>query len=230
MENLLNIIIPPNCMFCGKPGKVFCEVCLQSCERAKFFYCVACDTPVPGGFTHSRCQKPGVPVRALYVYLYKGVVRQCIKYAKYKRREFAGFRVLSKIAAKIIYAYLKQSQPGYLDGFVVVPVPVSREREKERGFNQAEIVAEEFCRVFKLRKENSILTRVKNTQAQHSFNRTQRFENMQGAFSATKLAKDKKVLLVDDVSTTGATFLACANVLYNSGAKEVVCFSLAKKI
>jgi ComF family protein len=141
---------------------------------------------------------------------------------------FSTLKELSYEACKLLE---EQDLSKYLIGKTVVSIPLSREKEKTRGFNQVDIIADKICRQFKIKKQNSILNRVKDTTAQHSYGREQRFSNIEGCFYAKKSeAKNKDILVIDDISTTGATLLEASKVLLEAGAKSVICFALSKKI
>jgi len=119
----------------------------------------------------------------------------------------------------------------WYDDFVIVSIPLSKRKEKDRGFNQVDHISKLLSEKMYLKIQNSILTRVKDTSSQHGFGRKKRSENMKDAFKVNKkLVKDKKIVLVDDICTTGATFLSATKALYEVGAKEVRCFSLSRVI
>jgi len=226
MENLINKIFPSKCLFCGSIGELFCENCMSNCEILKTQRCVSCDQLCIKGFTHARCLKVGIPSQLTCVYEYKELVRECIRKSKYYSKQFMALVDLVKEAVDITFEW----NLGF-EGFTCVPIPLAPHKEIQRGFNQAELIARVLSRKFKIPMQNSILTRIKDTKAQHEMNRRQRFANMMGSFSTTpSLVKGKKVLLVDDISTTGATFIESSKVLYEAGAKEVRCFALSKKL
>jgi len=135
-------------------------------------------------------------------------------------------KILAKEMASLAYNFEKD-----LTDFTVVPIPVSKKREKTRGFNQVKIISEEIAKKFNLKIENSILARKKETDVQHKHGREERFKNLEEAFTANpKKVSGKKIVLVDDILTSGATFLEASKTLYKAGAKEVKCFALSKKI
>jgi len=125
----------------------------------------------------------------------------------------------------MIFAFEKFLKGGNFD--VIVPVPLHKKRMDERGFNQAEILAREISRATKISIEKNILKRTKNTPSQRNFDRKGRFENVKGAFFSKSVA-GKKVILVDDVFTTGATISSCEKALRGKGAKEVVALVFAR--
>lgn len=112
---------------------------------------------------------------------------------------------------------------------LIVPVPLHRARCRERGFNQSEVLAEGISQKTNLPLEKGVLKRKKNTKDQTYLNAQQRAENVRDAFSITQpeIVENKKVILVDDVTTTGATLNECARMLQDSGAKSIFAATLA---
>ncbi len=112
---------------------------------------------------------------------------------------------------------------------LIVPVPLHRARYRERGFDQSEILAEGVSEVANIPLARRILKRKKNTKDQTYLNAQQRAENVRDAFSISQpeIAKNKKLILVDDVTTTGATLNECARMLQDSGAKSIFSATLA---
>ncbi len=129
-------------------------------------------------------------------------------------------REAAQLASKCAVDYL---------GYTVIAVPLSQRKSKERGFNQAGLIAQAVAEEFSLDYQDPVLTRKKNTKAQHKKTREERFENLKNAFACTGDLEGSTVLVVDDICTTGATFLESARALYEAGAQEVRCFSLAKE-
>ncbi|MBU1133277.1 hypothetical protein KKG08_03350, partial [Patescibacteria group bacterium] len=152
-------------------------------------------------------------------------VRDCIRKSKYSQKEFMTLKRLSFDGVNIAYEWGLDCE-----GYILVPVPISKNREKQRGFNQVDVIARSFSLKFKLKIDNSILIRVKDTKTQHALSRRGRFNNVRGSFEVEKDLSGKKILLLDDICTTGATFLESSKALYGAGASEVRCFALSKKL
>jgi ComF family protein len=236
MENLINKIFPSKCMFCDTVGEILCEHCLSNCPLSQKQHCIVCDRPAKSGVTHKKCFDKQKPTQFIHIYEYAGNVRKCINKSKYSSKRFMALKTLSYEGSVLL------SETGAsFEGFAIVPIPLSNERAAQRGFNQAEVIAQKLSYVLKLKIENSILTRTKKTIAQHKYGRRVRFANVKGAFEAGAMGaqnrgvqgrgvRGKKVLLVDDISTTGATFLEAAKTLREAGVKEVRCFALSKKL
>jgi competence protein ComFC len=224
MENLINALFPPKCVFCGSVGDVFCENCISTCLLLQNQRCIVCDKPSIDGMTHKYCYKAGLPTQLLSVFVYGSKVRECIRKSKYSSRLFMCLRRLAFEGVNLAYEW------GYsFKDFVIVSIPVSKEREKLRGFNQVDIISKVFSKRFKLEIDNSLLSRIRDTKTQHSSSRKQRFKNVSNSFLSSEKVKGRKIILIDDISTTGATFLEASKALYENGALEVRCFSLSKK-
>ncbi len=212
MEKLLNLIFIPECVFCKKIGSFFCNDCLGKCKKL--------DQAV-------LFKKTGV--KCLFAYEYEGLIRECIRNAKYKNKHFAALKTLSR---KVSADFEIKLNPYTRDGkCLVIPIPVSKAKLRKRGFNQAEVIAQIFSKTLKIPTNPNLLKRVKETSSQYTNNRTERFKNMKDAFEISNAVhiKDKKILLVDDVCTTGATLIEASSVLRRAGAKDVVCIALARK-
>jgi len=154
-------------------------------------------------------------------------VRSALHEAKYRGNECA-FRLLGSALAE----YLRDIDDNYgsRKSIILVPVPLGKERLKERGFNQVEEVA---CRALRSLDghfilNSNLLERIKETQSQVSLERRRREENMRGAFKATRRADPAcTYIVIDDVITTGATLQAAVNALREAGAEHVIPLALA---
>jgi competence protein ComFC len=112
---------------------------------------------------------------------------------------------------------------------VMVPVPLARRRQDERGYNQAGLIARPLSLALKLNYESKALVRRRETQSQVGLSRAERHGNVRGAFEAARRrVSGRSILLLDDVATTGATLSACAGALYSAGASGVYAFTLAR--
>jgi ComF family protein len=112
---------------------------------------------------------------------------------------------------------------------VLMPVPLSSERMRERGFNQAEVLAWELGAERNLPVAANVVRRVKHTRSQVGLSGAERIDNVAGAFAVdTDSAQDLSVIIIDDVCTTGATLGACANALLQGGAKQVWAYTLTR--
>ncbi|HLC93709.1 MAG TPA: phosphoribosyltransferase family protein [Patescibacteria group bacterium] len=214
MDKLLETIFSQKCLFCKKPGGLFCEYCLASCQPL--------ETYNYGLYIRTINKKLDV----FSTYDYDGNVRVCIKESKYGTKQFAALKKLTYKGIACLDKY-----PSFYKGFVVAPIPLNIRKFRSRGFNQAEIIAKILAGACGLPYDARILQRGKQTEVQYKYGREARFENVRGAFTADSAkTKDKQILLVDDICTTGATFTEAAKTLYEAGAYKVRCYSLSRRI
>lgn len=215
MEKILDLIFIPNCLFCKELGSFFCDKCLSSCTKLPL----------------KIVKPPNFPAKFLFIYEYERFIRESIRTAKYRNRHFASFKVLSE------KTFRDSTIKGLLNIYtdtgksLVLPVPISKAKLKKRGFNQAELIAQKMSKTLGNSYNTDLLIRAKETVAQYTNNRRERFNNVKDAFGVKNKISlaDTKVILVDDVCTTGATFIEAAKVLFQAGAKDVLCFALARK-
>lgn len=158
-----------------------------------------------------------------------------IKYGLYEKRlifslKYNGKTYIAPVLAQIMYdAMLSELADKrscrLLKADLIVPVPISRERLKERGFNQMERVGQHLARLSGIPMEDRILKRIRETKAQRALSPMERKNNMKNAFSidSTKAIclQGKKILLIDDIYTTGATASECCRVMAEAGAEEI---------
>ncbi|MFH1198986.1 MAG: ComF family protein [Candidatus Omnitrophota bacterium] len=207
-------------MVCGKCwGKVkinkppFCHSCGRHLEKKSFakHLCGAC------------LKKPLHFDRAFSPYVYEGTIENLIHEFKYKNKSHLG-KILSKPMINFIKEY---SLPiDYID--LILPVPLSKARLREREFNQAHILSAAIAEEFNKPLLDGALERVRHTKTQTELGINQRFDNVRGSFALkNKDIKGKNILLVDDVLTTGATCSEAARTLKESGANIVFALTLA---
>jgi ComF family protein len=142
-----------------------------------------------------------------------------------QRFKFGGRAALARPLATLL---VEQCAPALPAGGVIVPVPLARARERERGFNQAALVAERVARAVRAPLAPRWLARVRSTAPQTDLDAPARRANVRGAFLASAAAAGADVVLVDDVLTTGATASECARALRAAGARSVVVVTVAR--
>lgn len=166
------------------------------------------------------------PKQLVSFYEYEDTVRKCIRLSKYHRRYFSLIKNLTKHAFKESVWLTGETYKNY----VVVPIPLSKEKLKSRGFNQAEKLAEVVAKSLNLKMDTHLLKRVRNTKTQYQMTRIERFENLKNAFEADmKKVAGRNIILVDDICTTGATFLSASEELSKAGIENIVCLSLCTR-
>lgn len=164
--------------------------------------------------SHFRFQASRAP------YLYDGPVSAMIKKLKY-----GGTLSLAPILSKLLCDYWEGLD---WSADLIIPVPLSRKRLSQRGFNQSELIARRFGKTVGIPCEAGAMMKLRDTRQQVGLTADERKANLSGAFAAEpSYIKGKRILLLDDVMTTGSTFAECSAVLLDAGAKTVKCLSVA---
>lgn len=220
---VFEFVYPDKCMFCGEltGGGYLCAACRAKLEPIES-PCPRCAAPMKNGVCEDCPRGSFLFERSAAYTLYSDDVREMIHLMKY-----SGKSETARKLAELMNDELDLSVFAWYD--VIVAVPLSKKRERERGYNQAEIFADRLGKLIGIEALPNALKRVKDTEAQHSMSAAQRRENVKGAFSANaRLVREKNILLADDIFTTGSTFNECAKTLINAGAKSIACVSFAR--
>lgn len=212
---LLELIYPirAECMGCGAKAGFERDWLCEDCRQALASRWVGAAPPPEGGLIDG----------AAYGYLYGGPAGGLVRNLKYR-----GVSRLAEPMGRQMVRAFEGLQPALID--CVSPVPMHIRRRRKRGVNQAMLLAREVATGLGLPMEEA-LVRTRNTHQQARLTDAERLHNLDGAFAVTADVVGKRVLLVDDVCTTGATANACAGALLEGGASAVllVCFALAHK-
>lgn len=226
MYNFLNLLFTPKCTQCDAVGNILCNRCISKLKVINIQKCIICQQPATNGFTHKACLTSARPPQLISYYEYSGSLQKIIKQAKYSSKQFAALKEVAKITAT------RLATENYdFNGFTGIPIPLSNHKYKERGFNQAELIAKIVCGKINIAVNLKLLIRAVDTLPQYKNTRLERFKNLKDAFGVKNSSKvvGNRFLLIDDISTSGATFLEASRVLYNAGAKDVKCFALCKR-
>lgn len=220
----LDWLYPPECAGCGKPGTRWCEACQRSTVEIAPPICPVCGNPTLVDGLCQRCQAIRPFFTALRSHtVFTGPVRQAIHRLKY-RRDLGSGEALSRI---MINSLRKLNWS--LD--IITCVPLGLARFKERGYNQATLLARPIALAFRLPFLPRLLTRTRETRTQVGLTVGERQVNMADAFRLTNQpVLGKNILVVDDVATSGATLNACAKALVDEGAAKIYGFSLARAV
>jgi len=156
---------------------------------------------------------------------YQGELKDVIILFKYRQ-----FKVLGKDLARFVFKALKREESLWWGAEAIIPVPLHPQKKRQRGFNQAEIIARELALLKGIPLEEKRLVKVKNVPPQTSLEQKEREKNVRGAFRVVKSerVKGKILILVDDVYTTGSTLRECSLELKRAGAKEVKALTIAQ--
>jgi len=213
LDTILNVVFPVNCLSCGKEGSDLCLRCLSDSPAAE--------------------RESANWIFPLFDYRHIPV-KKSIWLLKYKsKKRIAG------IFAEVMYGKIIEelSELSVMKNFrepILIPIPLSKKRYRERGYNQAELICEKLVEIdeknnnFKL--EKNVLIKIKETEHQANIKeRRDRLKNLSDSFSVknSKMIEGKNIILIDDVTTTGATLSEARKILKQSGAKKVIAFTVA---
>lgn len=218
------MIFPPSCGGCGQLGVRWCLDCQQKLLPLPEPICEVCGEPQLTSGICKKCQiaRPAfVALRSCVIF--KEPVRPALHKLKY-RRELGLGEALAWNAADFLGKLGWQAQ-------VVTPIPLSKQRLAERGYNQVDLIAHPLARIFSWKYLPGMLRRSRHTPSQVGLSAKERRENVSGAFIANpQLAKGQNILLVDDVATTGATLDSASRALMQAGANQVYALTFAKAL
>lgn len=233
MKALLDWIYPRSCQACGEvspdPLRYLCWDCLCDTPRVEPPFCALCGDPVPGCVEHRYiCYACGrkVPAfdKARSAVRYDGAAGKAVRDLKYHHALWMTDDLVQMLGACVEAEYSSET----LD--VVTAVPLYPARQRERGFNQSALLGKELARRLGLPFRSGLLHRVRPTVTQTGLTAVGRAANVGGAFRTGRILRleGKRILLVDDVMTTGATVNACAAVLKRGGAASVLVATVAR--
>ena len=222
-DTVLDLLLPARCGACGRLGAWLCEGCRDGCRRLEEPLCHRCGAELP--FVNSGCgcrERLRALRRLRAATAYEGPVERAIHRLKYE-----GWRPVARPLAALVADRVAVDG---LAGEALVAVPLHPRRQRERGFNQAELLAAELRRRFRLGASPGHLVRLRDTPPQVGLDRVRRRENVLGAFAWEGPPLGGRALaLVDDVATTGATLEACARALAEAGAGPVSALTVARR-
>ncbi len=224
-EVIRRVVFPPQCPCCGKLlsfdeyGDGFCRPCKGKIRYVHEPTCKVCGKALndPVEEYCNDCKKVRhVFTQSKAVYIYDGGIKNAMYRLKYgNHKDFA--RVFARDMAKMHGKYLK-----YREIDLIVPVPMNAAKRRTRGYDQAALLARELASETGLCFSDKVLVRARKTRPQKELNDVERRKNLKNAFKMGRSSvKSRKVLLVDDIYTTGSTMDACAEVLMKAGARAV---------
>lgn len=206
--DFLMFFFPSNCLVCGKrlyaPAAVLCFEC--ELEMPKTGFRDQPDNPVNKIFWG---RVPVCSATSLFRFEKGSVYQSLLHNLKYRGDRNAGLYLGRLLGQELVHTSFSQCD-------LMIPVPLHRKRLNQRGYNQSEIIARGASEITGIPVLSNLIERKQNTRSQTSMNRQDRFDNMAAAFMIRNSSVDlteKKVLLIDDVVTTGATLEACSLVL-----------------
>ncbi len=227
-EELLYLVYPRRCFVCHKivtpKGESVCTVCRKQLQPILEPRCKKCGKPLAKEEQEycydctkgKHCYKEGMAL-----YSYDDVMQKSIAYFKFQnRREYA-----KGYAEEMVKYFGERILNWKVD--CMIPVPIHKKKQINRGFNQAEVLAKELSFLLSIPVDTTLIKRSKKTLPQKELNEEERRKNLINAFQIGKKGvKYKKIILVDDIYTTGSTIDACSEVLKTVGIQEIYFISL----
>lgn len=223
---LKELIFPSRCLSCLEQTaeeSPICDKCRQGIKLNQTLFCGQCLARLPEGKKICHKEFPYLLGAALN---YKNeAVRKLVLGLK-----FSGVKSASKILGEFLVEYACSIPVDWQD-FLIVPIPLGQMRKKQRGYNQSQLIAEVFARSFKTEICSGNLMRIKNTPPQSEINSfARRMKNVEGVFKVANPSKfeNRKIVLIDDVTTSGATIKEAAAVIKICRPKGIVALTAAK--
>ena len=218
-EKITNLIYPQTCGICGKIAtKSICPKCNRELKKQAEVNILQKEE------IEENIKKEKYFEELMYIFKYEGQVRKLILDYKFNEKSylyktFVNFLLKNEKIFENIKKYDK-----------IIPVPISKKRNKERGYNQSMLIAEEIANKTNLELVNNCLIKTKNIIEQSKLNKEDRQQNIQGVYSLQneRLITNKKILLVDDIYTTGSTVNECCKILQQANPKTIGVLVLAK--
>ena len=221
--NMLDLLFPPVCGGCSKPGSRWCMDCQKRVNILDGILCEICGLPQDKPGVCGTCLAERPRFRALRAWaVFSGPIQPALHRLKYRRDVSMGDAFASQMMPFV------RSLNWKID--VVIPVPLGLQRLKERGYNQVAMIAKPLALALGMRYAPDGLMRRKETRSQVGLTKVERKANVQNAFQAGVGMNGKSILIMDDVSTTGSTLSAGAEALYSAGATDVYALTVARAL
>jgi len=221
-SSFTNLLFPPTCGGCRTAGSLWCDACRASVKPVEPPWCEKCGEPNTPTQLCSKCRAQPLQIEQIRsVALFLGPLRQGIHRFKYEKLASLADPFGVMLAD---YWCAKQLAADWL-----IPVPLHPSRERNRGYNQSNLLAQRLAAQVGIPLISKGLRRTRATAVQMELNATQRKENVFGAFACEdERVRGTRVVIIDDVCTTGATLEACAAALLKTGAASVMGLTLAR--
>ena len=212
----VDFLYPPACIICGKSANYYiCDKCNKRIKQYEEYYYLP------------REEDNNYPIRhydeLIYILRYEKIIRKImINYKFYSKPYISYFFAYKIMNNKYLCEKIKEYD-------YIVPVPMSENKEKSRGYNQTKLITSIISKRLKIKESNN-LKKVNNTLTQGKLNRLERINNIEGIYYIENNLEfiGKRIVLLDDIYTTGSTIEECARVISKSGAKEIFVIILAR--
>ena len=213
LDTILNVIFPVNCISCGENGSDLCIKCLSG--------------------SPSALRESASWIFPLFDYRHPPI-KKSIWLLKYKGKERLASIFAEVLYDKIIEELSDLSVFRNFNDVILIPIPLSQKRYRERGYNQTELICQKLMKLDEKRSNfklgNNILIKIKETEHQARIkDKGARLKNLSDSFFVKnpELIKNRNLILIDDVTTTGATLTEAKKILKQSGARKIIAFTVA---
>jgi competence protein ComFC len=222
--SILDWLYPPVCAGCGASGQRWCDLCVMNTIVMRSAVCTQCGEPNSSTGKCQLCLHSPPAFTALRSWAeYRGPVRRALHGLKYRQNLALG----DSLSIHLIHLYNQLNWS--VD--MIIPVPLSPKRKRSRGYNQAALLARPLSLATGIPYRGSVLIRLRETVSQVGLSEIDRSQNVRGAFSAcSDQIRGKTILVVDDITTTGATIQNCALALIDAGADKVYGLTVARAV
>lgn len=230
IQAVKNILYPRLCFSCEKKISTG-YLCLECQDRIEYLVpplCRICSSPLrqENRSLCPNCAKKDSPLKkAVSITAYKEPMVRLLHLFKYKNYDYLG-----EFFSHLMIRHLLKIKLDLSSYELIVPVPMRPFKRKERGYNQAKLLAKQISNHFQIPLRDDIIYQKKNKPSQTKLRKHQREEAMEGIFEAKEDLKDKNVVLIDDILTTGSTLRECALALKERGAKQIIAITLSKTL
>jgi ComF family protein len=231
---IAELIYPKRCVRCHKSGDYICDTCFAGINFLEYQLCAICQKGSIDGLTHPKCRTTHGIDGIFSSIAYKGIVKKLLYQYKYPPY----LSDLKGVLGKLLYEGLIQQEAfeKFIEGKKVwiTAVPLHSKRLRKRGYNQSELLGKELAMLLKIPYVSDLLLRTKQTKPQFELKKDERQKNILGAFTVNPKLKMKlkeaRIIIVDDITTSGATLRECGKVLKQSRVKHVMGVTLAHEV
>ena len=224
---VIGLIFPVYCLICKRQlphqtNTYLCDACKKNLILISGKACNKCGKPFINGICRICREEQFYFSKARASGIYDGSIKECIRFFKYNKKTY----LLNTLFEMLLFP----NNLDFLNYDLIIPVPLHWIKEYSRGFNQAELIGRKISDKFNIPLSKTSLKRIRATPSQTGLSLKERTNNVKGAFSVRNSQEltRKRILLVDDVMTTGATVNECSRVLLQAGAREVFVYTLAR--
>ncbi|NIM95705.1 MAG: ComF family protein [Anaerolineales bacterium] len=218
----LDLIYPPICVGCNQPGEIWCSDCHGCIQVFREPMCLRCGRPSHHSLVQCRyCRGFPSTLKVRSYAKYEGSLLRALLHLKYQPNQDLA-NIMGHWLADVF------QRTGW-SGSILVAVPLGKHRIRQRGYNQAGLIADGLADVLGLENSRTALRRIRETRSQVGLDPTARFQNVLDAFVADEhVVRGQEIILIDDLMTTGSTLSACTFALEDAGAKRVYGLTVAR--